>query len=94
MSLLMFEDVCPREQKVEAAYLNMFSGVYMCRLVLLYHGEALWKGVVVQTGMHSLFIMVYEVRRDSHISEGWGEEGRVINLDYVSNPGNGQKQCF
>lgn len=23
-----------------------------------------------------------------------GDESRVINSDYVSNPGNGQKQCL
>lgn len=61
MSLLMFKDVSVRA-KYGGCVCEYVSGVYMGRLVVVYHGKVHWKGVVVQTGMQSLFIMVYEVR--------------------------------
>lgn len=78
-----------------SCFSEYLSGVHMRGFVC--HSEVYWKGVSVQTGILSLFIGC--MRSDEtvvylKVGVRTGDGSRVINSDYVSNPGNGQKQCL
>lgn len=73
----MFKGLCLEEWNMEAAFKNMLLE-WTGDAQFVYHSEVHCKGVSVQTGMLGLFIGVHEVRRDSRISEGWGEKERRV----------------